>query len=67
MIINVQLLYISTEDLYFAKTNRRGRDRVVVGLTTTCAISVYHHLSCEFESFSWRGVLDTTLCYKDCQ
>jgi hypothetical protein len=22
---------------------RRGRDRMVVGLTTTCTISVYHH------------------------
>jgi len=24
-------------------------------------------LNCEFESRSWRGVLDTTLCDKDCQ
>jgi hypothetical protein len=30
--------------------------------TTTCAISAYHHWSCEFESRSWRCVLDTTLC-----
>jgi hypothetical protein len=22
---------------------RRGRDRLVVGFTTTCAISAYHH------------------------
>jgi len=22
---------------------RRGRDRIVVGFTTTCAISAYHH------------------------
>jgi len=28
---------------------RRGRDRMVVGFTTTCAISAYHHLSCEVE------------------
>ena len=34
---------------------------------STCAISVYHHWSCEFESCSWRGVLDTTLCDKFCQ
>jgi len=27
-------------------------------------ISAYHHLSCEFESRSWQGVLDTTLCDK---
>jgi len=41
---------------------RRGRDRMVVGFTTTCTVSTYHHWSCEFESRSWRGVLDTTLC-----
>jgi len=29
---------------------RRGRDRMVVGLTFTCAISSYHHYRCEFES-----------------
>jgi hypothetical protein len=23
--------------------NRRGRDRMVVGFTTTCAISAHHH------------------------
>ena len=42
-------------------------DRMVVGFTTTVSISVYHHLHCEFKSFSWRGVLDTTLCGKVCQ
>ena len=26
-----------------------GCDRMVVGFTTTCAISAYHHYSCEFE------------------
>jgi hypothetical protein len=34
---------------------------------STYAISVYHHWSCEFESCSWRGVLDTTLCDQFCQ
>ena len=29
---------------------------MVVGFTTTCAISAYHHWSCEFEPRSWRGV-----------
>ena len=43
------------------------RDRMVVGFATTCAIGAYHHLSCEFKSFSWRGVLDPTLCDKVCQ
>jgi hypothetical protein len=40
------------------------RDRMVVGFTTIYAISAYHHLSCEFEYRSWRGVLNTTLCDK---
>jgi hypothetical protein len=33
------------------QTGRRGRDRLVAGNTITYAIS-------EFESLSWRGVLD---------
>ena len=41
-------------------------DRLVVGFTTTCAISAYHHHSCEFEPRSWRGVLDIALCDKVC-
>ena len=41
-----------------------GRDRMVVGFTTTCAISAYYHYSCDSEPRSWRGVLDTTLCKK---
>jgi len=39
--------------------NNRGRpvrDRMVVGFTTTYAISAYHHWCCEFESRSGRGV-----------
>jgi len=36
--------------------NYNGRDRMVVGFTTTYAISAYHHWCCEFESRSWRGV-----------
>jgi len=35
---------------------RRSRDRMVVGFTTTYAISVYHHWCCEFEIWSGRGV-----------
>ena len=31
---------------------RRGHDHMVVGFTTTCAISAYHHKRCEFESRS---------------
>jgi hypothetical protein len=46
---------------------RRDRDRMVVTLATTCAIGVYDHKSCEFESHSWRGVLDATSCDTVCQ
>ena len=41
--------------------DRRGRDRMVVGLTTICTISAYHHLICEFEPRSWQSVFDTTI------
>jgi formate/nitrite transporter FocA (FNT family) len=44
-----------------------GRDHIVVGFTTTHAISAYYHERCEFESFLWRAVLDTALCDKICQ
>ena len=53
--------------MYCLIRGRRGRDRMVVGFTTTYAISVYHHKSCEFESRLWRGVLYTTLCDIVCQ
>ena len=43
------------------------RYRMVVEFTTTCAIVDYHHLGCEFEPHSWRGVLDKALCDKVCQ
>jgi hypothetical protein len=37
------------------------RGRMVVGFTTTCAISVYHHLSCEFEPRSWPYIKRMTM------
>jgi len=46
---------------------RCGHDRMVVGFTTTYAISAYDHSSCEFQSRSWRGVLGKTLSDKVCQ
>ena len=49
--------------LKFGK-GRSGRVRMVVGVSTTCEISPYHHYSCEFEPRSWQGALDTTLCDK---
>jgi len=50
----------------FFERGHRGRNRMSVGYITTYAISVYHHYRCEFESHSWRGVLDTILYYKVC-
>jgi hypothetical protein len=50
--------------IIYTTRGRRFRDRMVVGFTTTCAVSAYHHQSGEFESRSWRGVLDTTLYNK---
>jgi hypothetical protein len=52
----IRLLYI-----------RGRRGRMIVGFTTTCAISVYHHYICEFEPRLWRGELDTILCDMVCQ
>ena len=34
----------------------RGRDRMVVGFTTTYAISAHYHSCCELEYRSGRGV-----------
>ena len=51
----------------FAVRGCHGRDRMVVGFTTTYAICTYHHRSCEFEPRSWVGVLDTALCDEVCQ
>jgi hypothetical protein len=47
--------------------SRRGRDRMIVGSTTNCAISAYHYKSCVIEICSYQGVLDTTLYHKVCQ
>ena len=44
----------------------RGCDRMVVGFTTTCVISVYR-LTLWVRIPLRRGVLDTTLCDKVCQ
>jgi hypothetical protein len=30
-------------DIFLRQRDRRGRDRIVVGFTTTYAISTYHH------------------------
>ena len=47
---------------------RRGRDRVVIGFTTTYVIDAYHHLCSEFESRSGRGVQHYVIkCVSDLQ
>ena len=38
--------------MYFKDSGRCNRDCMVVRFTTTCEISAYHHLRCEFESRS---------------
>jgi hypothetical protein len=43
---------------------RDGRERMVVRFTSTCAISAYHHKSCDFKSCSWRGIPDRTYVIK---
>jgi UDP-2,3-diacylglucosamine pyrophosphatase LpxH len=37
---------------------------MVVGFTTTCAISPYHHQSCQFNPRSLQGVLNTPYLLK---
>ena len=49
-------LQILKELIIERERGRCGRDRMVVGFTTTYAISAYHHWCCEFESRSGRGV-----------
>jgi len=53
--------YIFKVSIDVSAQGRRGRDRMVVGLSTTCAIMPYRHQSREFESGVWRGVLDTII------
>ena len=42
----------------------RGRDHMVVGFTTTYAISAYQHWCCEFESRSGQGVQHYIFVYE---
>jgi len=46
IIIIYHTILCSSDYLYILR-GRRGRDRIAVGFTTTCATSVYHHWSCE--------------------
>jgi hypothetical protein len=49
------------------KRSHHGHNCMVVGFTTTHAISVYHHWCQMFEYCSWWGVCDATLSDKVCQ
>jgi len=60
----ITMLVFFRHDMYIYVQGLCGRDCMVVGFTTTCAISAYHHLSCEFEPCLWRSALNTTLCDK---
>jgi hypothetical protein len=45
-------LFVQENGLHKMYKGRRGRDRMVVGFTTTYVINDYHHYRCEFESRS---------------
>ena len=51
----LSLWHITFLNSYNITRGSHGCDHMVVGLTTTCAISAYHHW-CWFESHSGRGV-----------
>jgi hypothetical protein len=61
------LYYINIKRLLRKRSWWWSSYRTCRWFVATCAISAYHHLSCEFESRSWRRVLVTTLCHKVCQ
>ena len=63
----IKVNYSHQINLALLPRGRHGRGRMLVGFTTTCAISAHHLLSCEFERHSWVGLLVTTLCDKVCQ
>jgi hypothetical protein len=52
----IDILYLIQYEPTYLQRGRRGRDHMVVGFTTTYAISAYHYWCCEFESRSGRGV-----------
>jgi hypothetical protein len=49
-------IYIHQKYNIYKKAGRHGHDSMVVGFTTTYAISAYHHWCCKFESRSGQGV-----------
>ena len=57
-----QLLFNIMIMPYFVLEEAVVVDHIASRFTTTCAISAYRYTSCEFESRSWPGAFDTTLC-----
>jgi hypothetical protein len=39
----INMFYFQKPEIYIKYRNRRARDRMVVGFTTTYAISIYHN------------------------
>ena len=62
--INLLSSWYSWKFARLSLCNNHSLTSLVVGFTTTYAISTYHHYCCEFESRSCRGVLDITSCDK---
>ena len=56
------LCLLPSQSTSYSQGGHRGRHHMVVKFTATCAISAYCHWSYELKSYSWQGVLDTTLC-----
>jgi hypothetical protein len=48
------MCFVSTNFSYTSYRGRRGHDHMVVGLTTTCVISVYQLSSCEYRNNNQR-------------
>jgi len=63
----VVCVFILCFNFGYIQRGRRGLDSMGFEFTITCAISAYHHNSCELEPRSWEGVLDITLYDKFCQ
>ena len=54
IIIMVSKTIRNTKNISSIMVGHRGRDRMVVEFTTTCGMSTYHHLCCEFKSRSGK-------------
>jgi hypothetical protein len=50
-----------TTNLVSSNPTHGGRDRMIVGFTTTYANSAYHHWRCEFEPHSWISIFKFTV------